>query len=112
MIKLEREKFFDAIYDFLSETMDDEKAENQANIMVDNIIETVNSINEDMESQSTEIVSVSQKFHTLKNLLLYGDFYYESDLCQDIELELRKSRKIANVNVMTMYDELIDSLKL
>jgi hypothetical protein len=110
MVSLDRKKFYDAIYVFLNETLDDNKAENQTNVMVENIIETAAEIEMMMTTASTNIIALSKKFHTLKNLLLYGDFYYESDLCQDIEIELRKSHKISNIS--SMYTELIDSLKM
>ena len=110
MVDLDRTKFFDAIYAFLLESMNKEKAKNQTNIMVDNIFDTVSNILELLKNKSTSPIFLSKKFHTLKNLLLYGDFYYESDLCQDIEIELRKNKKISNV--LSMFNELIESLKM
>jgi len=110
MVTLDRKKFYTAIYQFLSETMDEKKTENQTNVMVDNIIDTLADIEKMMASSTTNVINLSKKFHTLKNLLLYGDFYYESDLCQDIEMELRKRQKLSNVS--SMYTELIDSLKM
>lgn len=111
MIELEREKFYEAIFDFLSETMNEDQAKNQSNMMVDNIIDIVEEISTSIkESKSIDVVELPKKFHTLKNLLLYGDFYYESDLCQDIEIELRKSKKISSI--LSIYNELIDSLKM
>ena len=110
MVSLDRKKFYEAINQFLSETMEESKAMNQSNVMVDNIMETIADIEKMMTTTSTNVITLSKKFHTLKNLLLYGDFYYESDLCQDIEIELRKSHKISNVS--SMYTELIDGLKM
>lgn len=109
MHNLDRNKFYNAIYEFLSETIEPEKASNQANVMVDNIIETTAVIDEMMHDKKTDPIILSKQFHTLKNLLLYGDFYYESDICQDIEIELRKKRKISNI--VSFFDELISSLK-
>lgn len=109
-MQLDRDKFYTAIYDFLSEDMTPSKAENQANIMVDNILSLVTKIKNALNSKSTDPILLSKEFHTLKNLLLYGDFYYESDLCQDIEIELRNSKKISNIH--SIYNELIDSLKM
>lgn len=112
MYMLNRSKFYNAIYDFLLESMTHEKADNQANIMVDNIFETVSNIEEAIKDKDKNIspTFLSKKFHTLKSLLLYGDFYYESDLCQDIEIELRKSKKISNIT--SMFEELLNSLKM
>ncbi len=108
MIELNKVKFYDAIYSFLSETMDKDKATNHTTVMVGNIFDTLNDIEKSLNGNNIE--GLSKKFHTLKNLLVYGDFYYESDLCQDIEMELKKSKNIANI--MSMYTELIDGLKM
>lgn len=108
MIELNKNKFYDAIFSYLSETMDKDKAINHTTVMVGNIIDTLHDIEKSFISNNID--GMSKKFHTLKNLLVYGDFYYESDLCQDIEVELRKSRNISNI--MSMYTELIDSLKM
>ena len=117
MLDFNRDKFFDAIYDFLLESMTDEKARNQTNVMVDQIFEITRNIqylidlHKDSKKQDKKLpISLSKKFHTLKNLLLYGDFYYESDLCEDIEIELRKSKNINNI--VSIFDELVDSLKM
>lgn len=109
-MQLDREKFYTAIYEFLSEELTPVQAENQSAVMVDNILSCVSKINKLMVISSTDPKTLSKEFHILKNLLLYGDFYYESDLCQDIEIELRKSKKISNV--LSMYEELINSLKM
>lgn len=109
-MKLDRLKFYQAIFEYLCENMDIKKAHIQANIIVDNIIDMVYKINLSISNSKTDPSLLSKKFHTLKNLLLYGDFYYESDLCQDIEIELKKSRKISNIH--SLYNELIDSLKM
>lgn len=109
-MKLDRLKFYQAIFGYLCENMDIKKAHIQANIIVENIIDMVDKINLSISNPKTDPSLLSKKFHTLKNLLLYGDFYYESDLCQDIEIELKKSRKISNIH--SLYNELIDSLKM
>jgi len=109
MPKLDRKKFYDAIYDFLSETLPEEKAINQSSVMVDNILGTVDDIVDAIKKKNISYNMLSKKFHTLKNLLLYGDFYYESDICQDIEIELTKNKKISNIT--SLFDELINSLK-
>ncbi len=107
---LDRYKFYQATFEYLCEHMDVKKAHNQTNIIVDNIIDSIDKINISITNNKSDPILLSKKFHTLKNLLLYGDFYYESDLCQDIEIELRKSRKITNIH--SLYNELIDSLKM
>ena len=108
MIELNKNKFYDAIFSFLLETMDSDKARNHATVMVGNIIDTLYDIEKSLNNNN--IAGLSKKFHTLKNLLVYGDFYYESDLCQDIEMELKKSQSIPNI--MSLYTELIDGLKM
>lgn len=107
---MDKNKFYEAIYEYLSESMSPEKAGNQTIIMVDNISSTVKSITTLINRKDVDPVLLSKKFHTLKNLLLYGDFYYESDLCQDIEIELRKSKNPRKI--ISIYDELIESLKM
>lgn len=108
MFSLNRQKFFDAIYSLLSETMTVEKATNQSDVYVDNMIAIVIDINQSMEN-SINTEELPQKFHMLKNILLYGDFYFESDLCEDIEIELRKNKNI--INIKSLYNDLIDHLK-
>lgn len=108
MVELNRKKFQDAIFSFLSETMDKEKASNHTSVMVDNIVDTLSDIEKSLTANNVE--GLSKKFHTLKNLLVYGDFYYESDLCQDIEMELKKNQNISHI--ISMYDELITGLKM
>ena len=108
MFSLNRKKFFDAIYGLLSETMTLEKATNQTDVYVDNMFDIVKDINQLIESNK-DIEILSQKFHMLKGILLYGDFYYESDLCEDIEIELRKNKNI--INIKSIYNDLIDNLK-
>lgn len=109
-MKLDKIKFYQAIFEYLSENMDIKKAHNQANMIVDNIFDLVDKINMSIHNNNIDPILLSKKFHTLKNLLLYGDFYYESDLCQDIEIELRKTKKISSIH--SIYSELIDSLKM
>lgn len=104
-----KDKFFSAIFAFLSETIEPKKAEAQTNIMIDNINETISIICTMIENHTEDFRSLSQKFHTLKNLLLYGDFYYESDLCQDIEVILRKKKNLNDI--LSSYEELIECLK-
>ena len=108
MIELDKTKFYDAIYAFLSETMDQDKATNHTTVMVGNIIDTLVDIENSLNNNNVD--GLSKKFHTLKNLLVYGDFYYESDLCQDIEMELKKSQDISSI--MSLYTELLDGLRM
>lgn len=106
---LERLKFFDAINDFLLEELNADKAQQQTTVMVDSILEIVNSIDEDINNGNVVPQLIATKFHTLKSLLLYGDFYYESDICQDIEISLRNNHTVGNI--YASYEELIKSLK-
>lgn len=109
MIAINRNKFYNAIFSFLSETMMPDVAENQANAMTENIIGTICEIDNILKSPPVNSTVLSKKFHTLKNFLLYGDFYYESDLCQDIEMAL-KNNNFSTVE--TLYVELLDGLQM
>jgi hypothetical protein len=107
---IDRIKFYDAIYDFLCETLNGDEVSIKATLMVDNIEETLLEINTMLFNDDINNISaVSTKLHSVKNLLLYGDFYYESDLCQDMELELRKGTPLHEIR--PMFDDLMDSLK-
>ena len=107
MVSLKRQKFYDAIYSFLLESLSPEKSANQAEIYVENMIDILKDIELLMEENNVKILP--QKFHLLKNILLNGDFYYESDLCEDIEQGLRKNKKVDNVK--SLYNDLLESLK-
>jgi hypothetical protein len=105
-----KKKLYDAIFDYLNESMSDTNANEQAMNMVDQIIELDTEINQMFLSEEVDTSLLSKKFHTLKNLLLYGDFYYESDLCQDIEETLRTTKDIKTV--IELNNELQSSLKM
>jgi len=101
-------KLYDAIFEYLSETMTDESADEQARNLVGQIIELNTTITYMVEANETDTGLLSKKYHTLKNLLLYGDFYYESDLCQDIEEKLRETKNTSSI--LEMHSELQSSL--
>ena len=109
MDKLEK-KLYDAILDFLSETMDKDEAQNQSLNIMSAIIELNNKLNNMINNGEDDTSLVAKKFHTLKNLLLYGDFYYESDLCQDIEEKLRETNSISSI--IDLNNELQKSLSM
>jgi len=110
MVKLDRDKFFDAIFAYLAESISIEKATLQANTMTDDLFTMYEKISTSMEDPTfKDFETLVGQFHTLKNLLLHGDFYYESDLCQDIEIDLRKNKDISNIK--SLFGELVESLK-
>jgi hypothetical protein len=108
MHSLNREKFYNAINSFMLESMSVEKAADQAKMHVDNMFEIISDIDHTIHNDITGD-TLLQKFHKLKGILLYGDFYYESDLCEDIEIELRKSKNIKKIQAL--YYDLIENLK-
>lgn len=101
---------YDAIFDFLQDNMPPTDAAIQTkNIIIQ--IETIDSeINTLINNNTHNIPELAKKFHTYKNLLLYGDFYYESDLCQDIELTLRETGALSSIK--PLYNDLQSSLKM
>jgi len=109
MFNLDSNKFYNAIYDFLSESMTPEAAKKKSEDMSNNIIIIVDEIYNHIQTNTDELL-LSSRFHTLKSHLLFGDFYYESDLCQDIEIELRKNKNISNISFL--FEELLKSLKM
>lgn len=110
-MSLNEKKIFDAVFDYLNETMETAQAEQQAQTILEQIIDLDTEIAMRINSKTpTDIQLLSRKFHTYKNLLLYGDFYYESDLCQDIEEILRKTQDTNSI--IDSYNDLQSSLKL
>jgi len=105
--ELSREKFYNAINSFLMETLPPEKAANQTEVYVDNMFEVIDDIDQSIQDNNPDMLP--SKFHRLKNILLYGDFYYESDLCADIEQQLKKDKNVDGTK--SMYEELLDTLK-
>lgn len=110
MQSLNRAKFYDAINSFMQESMSIEQAAKQTKMHVDDMFELVTDIDQIISNDDrTNCETLIQKFHKLKGILLYGDFYYESDLCEDIEIELRANKNIETIR--TYYDDLIENLK-
>lgn len=109
MHTIKKEKLFEPIYSFLNESMDEKQAKIQAEIFIENINETLSDICLLIEKQNFDKKLLSKKFHTLKNLLLYGDFYFESDICQDIESLLRNDI-IEITKVKDSFSKLISCL--
>lgn len=106
------EKLYIAISEYLGDTVDDiTKVDEQTNLIVENIMSLLDEIEEIIDlNNDTDASFLSQKYHTVKNLLLYGDFYYESDICQDIEETLRKSHTISSIK--DLHLSLLESLKM
>lgn len=98
------------ICSFLSETLEPSKVEDQSKLLMGDLLNSIMIIESIINAPTPNINLLTHKFHTMKNILLYGDFYYESDLCQDIELELMKNKTVSNIK--SMYVLLIDSLKM
>ena len=105
-----KKKLYDAIFDYLNESMTDDKADEQSINIVNEIVELDKEILTMITKETNDLGLLSKKFHTLKNLLLYGDFYYESDLCQDIEEKLRETRNLNSI--MMLNNELQSTLKM
>lgn len=106
-----KETLYLAISEYLLETLDVDKAEEQANLIIENIISLIKEIEEIIDiGNDMDSTLLSQKYHTVKNLLLYGDFYYESDICQDIEETLRATHNIESIK--PLHTSLIESLNV
>lgn len=105
-----KKRLYDAIFDYLSESMEEDKANIQTNTIIEQIVDLYLEIQRLVDEKTTKTSLLSKKFHTLKNLLLYGDFYFESDLCQDIEEKLRETKDVESI--ISIYHELQSSLKL
>jgi len=101
---------YDAIFDFLQDNLTPTDATIQTKSIIKQIIDIDLEINTLIKNNTTDISKLTKKFHTYKNLLLYGDFYYESDLCQDIEVKLRETNNVSAIE--TLYNELQSSLKM
>lgn len=108
MYKFNRTKFYKGIFMFLNETVDIKNASIQANEMVDNIGKILQEIDVSINKKNHDISTLIKKFHILKNMLLYGDFHYECDICEDIEIKLCKEKDVSKI--LSMYENLVDVL--
>jgi hypothetical protein len=106
---LYKKRLYDAVYDFMLDSLSVVEAKEKAMIIVEQIDEVYNEIEELITNDIDNPSVLSKKYHTLKNLLLYGDFYYESDLCQDIEEKLRETSDISSI--LPIQSELDSILK-
>lgn len=104
-----KNKIYYAVFEYLTESMSLEESNDKASIIVEQIVKVNNEINEHLYDM-TDINILTKEYHTLKNLLLYGDFYYECDLCQDIEEKLRETHDKSDVYALN--EELQNSLKM
>ena len=101
---------YDSIFEFIKDEHGEDEAKLETHKFVDDTVLHLEDLDTMTEETEPDISSVMRKFHTLKNLFLYADLYYESDLAADIEDEIRNEIKITE-RAKKLYDELYESLK-
>ena len=106
---INEQRIYGSIYSFMSESMDDKRAAETTDIVMDGINDKIKVINRMLTKSELDVSELSVIFHTLKSYLLYGDFDYESDICQDIEIALRENEEVPTIKCM--FDELVKRLK-
>lgn len=100
-------KLENAIFYFLSETLDNSMALDESKKIALDIAHLIEEIN--FSLKEARVYPKNSKVHHLKNLLLYGDFYYEADICEELEIETRSKGDIDFM--VACFDSLIKSLE-
>ena len=79
----------EAIYNFFLENYENENmAIEKSESITNQILELIENINIKFDNRYEE--NTTKQIHTLKHLLLYADLDDVSDLCQELENDMRK----------------------
>jgi len=79
----------EAIYNFFLENYENENmAIEKSESITNQILELIENINIKFDNRYEE--NTAKQIHTLKHLLLYADLDDVSDLCQELENDMRK----------------------
>ncbi len=79
----------ESIYNFFLENYENEKmALEKSESITQQILELIKNINIKFDKKNNE--QTTKEIHTLKHLLLYADLDEISDMCQELENDMRK----------------------